>query len=101
MYQRIRGRNKFPSFFGNLSAAKIHQCLWNEVDVVLQDEEFLKMNHNFHMSSSLIEACARAAVEVKRYADEEGVGPIGRNLVISYLLTHFMRVWTEILISEP
>ena len=91
----------FPSFFGNLSPKKIHDCLWKEVTVVLQDEQFLKMNKNFHESHLLIDAIARAAVQVKIYADDHDVGPLARNLVMGYLFDHFICVWVEILHSEP
>ena len=100
MTMRVRRTVTFPSFFGDLSQEKIHDCLWKEVKVVLKDEQFLKMNKDFHESFALIDACARAAQQVKLYADDNSIGPLARNLVIQYLLDHFICVWTEILNSE-
>ena len=97
---RVRRTVTFPSFFGDLSQKKIHDCLWKEVKVLLKDEQFLKMKKDFHESFALINACARAARQVRLYADDNSISPLPRNRVIAYLLDHFICVWTEILYSE-
>ena len=68
--------------------------------VVLKDEQFLKMNKDFHESFALMDACTIAAQQVKLYADDNSIGPLARSAVIKYLLDHFICVWTEILNSE-
>ena len=90
----------FPSFFQHLQPDKIHVCLWEEVALLLHDEQFLLVRNNFFECPDLIDACTRAAGRIKEYADEEGIS-LPRNLVIGYLIDHFTHVWTQILNSEP
>lgn len=89
-----------PSFFQHLQPNKLHAFLWEEVALLVKDEQFLSIRKNFYESPDLVDACTRAARKVKEYADEEGVS-LPRNLVIGYLMDYFIRVWTQMLNSEP